>query len=86
MLPGAAGLVAVRADRCRLMPDGEGLPAQVEAVEYQGSTVRVALVVTGTGEEASVLLPDSVYDADPVQAGTPTRLSWAVADEHRLAA
>lgn len=86
VLPGAGGLVAVRADRCRLSPGGEGLPAQVEAVEYQGGTVRVALVVSGTGEGASVLMPDTVYDADPVQAGTPTRLVWAPEDERRLAA
>ncbi len=86
VLPGATGLVAVRADRCRLAPTGEGLPASVEAVEYQGGTVRIALTVTGTGEGASVLLPDSAYDADPVQAGTPTRLIWAREDERLLAA
>ncbi len=86
VLPGAAGPIAVRADRCRLAPGGDGLAASVEAVEYQGGTVRIALVVTDTGEGASVLLPDSVYDADPVQAGTPTRLTWAPEDERRLAA
>ncbi len=69
VLPGAAGPVAVRADRCRLKPDGAGhnsagLAARVEAVEYQGGTVRVALMVTETGEGASVLLPDDAYDAD----------------------
>ena len=86
VLPGASGLVAVRADRCRLLPTGEGLPASIEAVEYQGGTVRIALTVTGTGEGASVLLPDAAYDADPVQAGTTTRLSWSPEDERRLAA
>ena len=86
VLPGATGPVAVRADRCRLQPGGDGLPASVEAVEYQGGTVRIALTVTGTGDTASVLMPDELYDADPVQAGTPTRLVWSLADERRLAA
>ena len=56
VLQGAAGPVAVRADRCRLEPSGAGLPAQVAAVEYQGGTVRVALT-TSTGEDA--LRPDA---------------------------
>jgi putative spermidine/putrescine transport system ATP-binding protein len=85
VLPGASGLVAVRADRCRLAEGGDGLPAAVEAVEFQGGTVRIALT-TATGEEASVLLPDSVFDANPVQAGTRTRLVWSAQDERRLAA
>ena len=86
VLAGATGLVAVRADRCRLMPAGDGLPASVQAVEYQGGTVRIALTVTGTGEGVSVLLPDAAYDADPVQAGAITRLTWSPTDERRLAA
>jgi putative spermidine/putrescine transport system ATP-binding protein len=85
VLPGASGTVAVRADRCRLAPLGDGLPAQVEAVEYQGSTVRIALV-TRNGEPASVLLSDADYDADPVEAGTDTRLVWSAQDERALAA
>ncbi len=85
VLPGAAGPVAVRADRCRLASDGDGLPAQVEAVEYQGSTVRIALTTQG-GEPASVLLSDTAYDADPVQAGADTRLVWSPQDERRVAA
>ena len=85
VLPGSMGPVAVRADRCRLAGDGDGVPAQVEAVEYQGGTVRIALT-TETGETASVLLPDDVYDADPVQAGIKTRLVWSASDERRLAA
>ncbi len=85
VLPGASGPVAVRADRCRLVGTGDGVAAQVEAVEYQGGTVRVALTTEG-GEAASVLLPDDVYDADPVQAGARTRLAWSASDERRLAA
>jgi putative spermidine/putrescine transport system ATP-binding protein len=85
VLQGPSGPVAIRADRCRLAGAGEGLPAKVEAVEFQGGTVRVALV-TDTGEDASVLLPDAVFDADPVEAGARTHLVWAAADERRLAA
>jgi putative spermidine/putrescine transport system ATP-binding protein len=85
VLPGATGPVAVRADRCRLIASSDGLPAEVEAVEYQGSTVRIA-VTTEAGEGVSVLLPDSEYDAAPVQPGMKTRLVWAPEDERRLAA
>jgi len=68
-----------------LVGTGDGVAAQVEAVEYQGGTVRIALTTEG-GEAASVLLPDDVYDADPVQAGVRTRLVWSASDERRLAA
>ncbi len=85
VLPGASGPVAVRADRCRLASGGEGLAAQVAAVEYQGSTVRIALLTQG-GEPASVLLSDAAFDAEPVQAGAQTRLVWSAEDERRLAA
>ena len=50
VLPREAGLIAVRADRCRLTDAGAGLPAQVEAVEYQGGMVRIAVTTTGGGE------------------------------------
>jgi putative spermidine/putrescine transport system ATP-binding protein len=86
VLTGAAGLIAVRADRCRLAPQGEaGIAAQVVAVEYPGTVVRMA-VKTASGEEASVVLPDQVYYAAPVQPGSGTRLTWSSADEHALAA
>ena len=85
VLQSPSGPVAVRADRCRLGAAGAGLAAQVAAVEYQGGTVRIALT-TEAGEDASVLMPDSVYDADPVQAGARTHLVWAAEDERRLAA
>ncbi len=85
VLPGPAGLVAVRADRCRLADAGAGLPALVEAVEYQGGLVRIGLT-TADGQAASVLLPDAEYDADPVQQGARKHLTWAPQDERRLAA
>ena len=83
VLPVETGLIAVRADRCRL--GASGLPAQVDAVEYQGGMVRIALT-TESGEGASVLLPDAAFDAAPIQPGTRTSLAWSPEDERRLAA
>ncbi len=83
VLDGPGGAIAVRADRCRL--GAEGLPVQVIAVEYQGTAVRVALR-TDAGGEASALVPDSDYDAAPVEPGSASRLTWAPADERRLSA
>jgi len=82
VLPGPAGPIAIRADRCRLDPRS-GLPARIDAIEYQGSTVRIALT-TDTGDAASILLPDAAYDAHPIQAGHRTHLTWAPEDERRL--
>lgn len=85
VLPGEAGPVAVRADRCRLTGSGEGLHAQVVAVEYQGTSVRVALSLRDGGE-AAVLVPDDAFMAEPVSAGQVTALWWSAKDAHRLAA
>ncbi|MEJ1976927.1 MAG: ABC transporter ATP-binding protein [Acetobacteraceae bacterium] len=85
VLPGARGLVAVRADRCRLGSPGDGLAATVVAVEYQGTTVRVALQ-TAAGGEAAVLLPDDAYYAGPVEPGARAALVWSEHDAHSLAA
>jgi putative spermidine/putrescine transport system ATP-binding protein len=86
VLTGSAGPIAIRADRCRLEPAGPGgVPASVVAVEYLGTVVRVALK-TNSGEEASVMVPDHVYYAAPVEPGSGTRLTWSPDDEHALAA
>ena len=77
------GAIAVRADRCRLAP--EGLAAKVLAVEYQGAAVRVALK-TETGEEAAVVMPDHAFYAAPVEPGAATNLIWSTEDERPLAA
>jgi putative spermidine/putrescine transport system ATP-binding protein len=79
------GMVAVRADRCRIgRPDGgPHISGRVGAVEYQGPVVRVALD-TAEGEQAAALLPDKLFFADPVQPGDPATLVWSDADAHRL--
>ena len=86
VLQGPGGMIAVRADRCRLgdPADGPHLPARVAAVEYQGPSVRVALTV-GEGRDASVLVPDEQFYAEPVQPGDAATLVWAERDAHALA-
>jgi putative spermidine/putrescine transport system ATP-binding protein len=83
VLDGPGGPVAIRADRCTL--GAEGLPVHVVAVEYQGTTVRIALR-TEAGEDASAVIPDREFDAAPVEPGTATRLAWSRGDERALAA
>ncbi|SDB06988.1 ABC transporter ATP-binding protein [Belnapia rosea] len=86
VLAGPGGPIAVRADRCRLGAAGDGphLPGRVAAVEYQGSSVRVALSV-GEGQDASVLVPDEQFYAEPVAPGDSATLVWRERDAHALA-
>src|SRR5689334_10940646 len=67
VLPSKRGMVAVRADRCRLGTAGSGpfLSGRVAAVEYQGPLVRVALETELCGQ-ATALLPDKLFYAGPV--------------------
>jgi putative spermidine/putrescine transport system ATP-binding protein len=86
VLPTPRGLVAVRADRCRIGQVGTGphFSGQVVAVEYQGPVVRVALQMQ-SGEQAAALLPDDTFFAAPVQPGDPATLVWSEADAHPVA-
>jgi putative spermidine/putrescine transport system ATP-binding protein len=83
VLDGPGGPIAVRADRCRLGVGG--LAVTVIAVEYQGTSVRVALKTDG-GDEVSAVVPDRDFDRAPVEPGTVTAMSWSAADERALAA
>ena len=83
VLDGPGGPIAVRADRCQL--GNGGLPVSVVAVEYQGTSVRIALK-TDAGEEVSAVVPDRDFDHAPVEPGASTSLRWSEADERRLAA
>jgi putative spermidine/putrescine transport system ATP-binding protein len=86
VLPSDRGLIAVRADRCRLggAPNtGPSVSGRVAAVEYQGAMVRVALAID-SGEEASALLPDSDFYARPVEPGEAATLMWSERDAHVL--
>jgi putative spermidine/putrescine transport system ATP-binding protein len=86
VLPTPHGLVAVRADRCRIgrAENGADFSGQVVAVEYQGPVVRVALQMP-SGEQAAALLPDNTYFATPVRPGDPATLVWSEADAHPVA-
>jgi putative spermidine/putrescine transport system ATP-binding protein len=87
VLPSDRGLIAVRADRCRLTTTPSGGPSvsgRIAAVEYQGAMVRVALAIDG-GEEASALLPDREFYERPVAPGDPATLMWSEREAHILA-
>jgi putative spermidine/putrescine transport system ATP-binding protein len=86
VLPGEHGLVAVRADRCRIKEAVNGQPylsGRVATVEYQGPLVRVVLE-TDQGVGATALIPDGTFYARPVQAGDPATLVWSSDDAHDL--
>jgi putative spermidine/putrescine transport system ATP-binding protein len=85
VVPTPRGVVAVRADRCRIGIPGSGphLSGRVASVEYQGPVVRVALE-TGSGEPAAALLPDDMFFAGPVKPGDAATLVWSEADAHCL--
>src|SRR3954463_6513360 len=70
VVPTPRGVVAVRADRCRIGMPGSGphVSGRVAAVEYQGPVVRVALE-TRSGEQAAAVLPDAMFFAQPVEPG-----------------
>ena len=82
VLPVGNGLVAVRADRCRLGAGYPGVAGRVGTVEYQGALVRVALD-TDHGP-AVAMLPDHVFFANPVAAGEASALTWSPEDAHPL--
>ena len=87
VLPTEAGLIAIRADHCRLEPPagGRGVPGRISNVEYQGPMVRVAFA-TATGVEASALIPDHVFHASPVAPGDERSMVWSAEQAHPLAA
>jgi putative spermidine/putrescine transport system ATP-binding protein len=87
VLPWQDGMIAVRSDHCSLGGPhaAAGLAAQVSNVEYQGPTVRVALV-TPDGLEAAAVVSDRVFKERPVSTGDRVILSWPEASAHRLAA
>jgi putative spermidine/putrescine transport system ATP-binding protein len=86
VLPGPAGPIAVRADRCRLGLAGNGphVSGRVSVVEYQGTMVRVA-VTTDPGDEVSALVPDEMFHRQPVEPGDAATLVWSEQDVHHMA-
>ncbi len=83
VLPQGAGLVAVRADRCRLgAGTGPSITGRIAAIEYQGPTVRLG-IETGAGE-AAVILADSEWFAAPAALDDPAIITWSEHDAHPL--
>jgi putative spermidine/putrescine transport system ATP-binding protein len=87
VLPWRDKTIAVRADRCTLARNGTtpGLPGRVSNVEYQGPSIRVALM-TNDGIEAAAILQDTVFNSHPVGPGDEVTLSWPEDSAHPLAA
>ena len=85
------GLLAVRADACRLaQPGGDpkessGVDGEVSSVEYQGPTVRVG-IRAADGSDYAALISDRTFHATPVATGETVRIVWAASDAHSLAA
>jgi putative spermidine/putrescine transport system ATP-binding protein len=81
--------LAVRTDRCRLVPIDRsaepGLPGMVSAVEYQGTRVQVTLD-TERGVRLVSLLPDNEYFGQPFHIGDRARVVWSEADAHPVRA
>lgn len=85
VVPTPRGIMAIRADRCRIGAPGNepSLSGRVTAVEYQGPVVRISLQ-SNSGEQVAALLPDDMFFARPVQPGDAATLVWSEADAHHL--
>jgi putative spermidine/putrescine transport system ATP-binding protein len=81
--------LAVRTDRCRLLPLDESvepsLSGQVTAIEYQGTRVQVTLNAD-LGIRLVSHLPDEVFYGRPFHVGERARLAWSNADAHPVIA
>jgi putative spermidine/putrescine transport system ATP-binding protein len=64
-------------------PHEPHLNCRIAAVEYQGTTVRVALT-TDAGDEAAALIPDATFYRAPVAPGDAATLVWSDDDAHKL--
>lgn len=83
----AEGAVAIRADRCRIIPGGGtgGIAGPVSSIEYLGAQVKVGIAAGAEGEIIA-LLPDDKFFADPLTKGADVRLVWAAEDAQPLSA
>ncbi|WP_193178331.1 ABC transporter ATP-binding protein [Oricola nitratireducens] len=83
-----SGKLAVRADRIQLSrnkPEARALTAVVQAIEYLGTSVNVAVEAPDTGE-LNVTVGDTAFFANPLEIGQSVFLSWKPEDAHALAA
>jgi putative spermidine/putrescine transport system ATP-binding protein len=87
ILPMGGSTVSVRTDRTRLLaaPQGDARPVTVREIEYQGTTVSVALVAAD-GLELTALVPERTFFERPFAVGESAAIQWDAADIHELAA
>ena len=81
------GKVAVRNDHIQLAPlanGGNGWPATVRDVEYQGTYVLLGLHLDQgqPGENISVMLPEASFAQQPYAPGEQVRMTWAADQAH----
>ncbi|MBW8469490.1 MAG: ABC transporter ATP-binding protein [Thiobacillus sp.] len=78
------GKVAVRNDHIQLAPahSGNGWPATVSDVEYQGTYVLLGLKLNGTDDSVSVMLPEAAFVQQAYAPGDSVNLTWAPWQAH----
>jgi putative spermidine/putrescine transport system ATP-binding protein len=87
VVPIRGGLAAVRTDRLSIAQDagGNGFPATVTGIEYQGSAVMVSLKAAD-GLDLAALMPERTFFDARLALQQNVRVSWNEADVHELAA
>ena len=79
--------ISVRTDRVRLTPapaEGDTRPVTVTDVEYQGTSVLVALK-SADDLELTAVVPERTFFARPFEVGEAAAIGWDPADIHELA-
>ena len=80
------GNFAIRTDAVGVTtPDAGLMPAQVTAVEYQGTHVSVSSRIAGD-QEVTVRVPAEQYFTNPHHPGDQIGLHWDAKDQHQLTA
>lgn len=80
------GHFAIRTDAVGVVAADAGhMPAQVTAVEYQGTHVSVLSRIAGD-QEITALVPEAQYFTNPRHPGDQIGLLWDAKDQHRLTA
>ena len=74
---------AIRQDEIRI--GDSGLPATVQAIEYQGDRVAIASQ-TEAGEALIALMPEAAFFSNEISPGAQVRLTWEEGRLHRLQA
>jgi putative spermidine/putrescine transport system ATP-binding protein len=81
-----AGMIAVRADRVKVVPEASNLSrlgAAITSVEYQGASYQVGLE-GGGARDLSAILGDADFAKAPLAVGDRVGLAWLDEDIHQL--